>query len=74
MRTVVGEQFRNISSLFFRLAVQAGKPWVLLSRVEGLGPIELADMGILLTVGLAEVPDLALGSIVVVGRAPNRVA
>ena len=43
----------------------------------GLGhlwPIELADMGMFLTAGIAEVPDLAWGSVVAVGRAPDRVA
>ena len=43
----------------------------------GLGqlwPIELADMGMLLTAGVTEVPDLAQGLVVAVGRAPDRVA
>ena len=31
-------------------------------------------MGVLLTIGIAEVPDLALGSAVVVGRTLDRVA
>ena len=34
----------------------------------------MADMGILLTAGIAEVSDLALESAVVVGRALDRVA
>ena len=34
MRVLVEEQFRNISSLLFRLTVRAGKLWVLLSKVE----------------------------------------
>ena len=49
------------------------QPWVPLSRVGGLGPIELVDMGMLLTAGVTEVPDLARGSVVAVGRAPDRV-
>ena len=73
IRVLVEEQFRNTNSLLFRLAVRVGKPWVLLSRVGGLGPIELVDMGMLLTAGVIEVPDLARGSVVAVGRAPDRV-
>ena len=45
---------------------------VLPSRVGGPGPIELADMVMLLTAGVAEVSDLVLGlAAVVVGRAPD---
>ena len=73
MRVLVEEQFRNISSLLFRLAVQVDKQWVPLSRVGGLGPIELVAMDMLLTAGVTEVPDLARGSVVAVGRAPDRV-
>ena len=73
MRVLVEEQFRNTSSLLFRLVVRVDKQWVPLSRVEGLGPIELVDMGMLLTAGVTEVPDLARGSVVAVGRAPDRV-
>ena len=73
MRVLVEEQFRNTSSLCFRLAVLVGKPWVPLSRIGGLGPIEAVDMVMLLTAGVTEVPDLARGSVVAVGRAPDRV-
>ena len=73
MRVLVEEQFRNTSSLLFRLAVRVDKQWVPLSRVGGLGPIELVAMGMLLTAGVTEVPDLARGTVVAVGRAPDRV-
>ena len=73
MRVLVEERFRNTSSLLFRLAVRVNKQWVPLSRVGGLGSIELVDMGMLLTAGVTEVPDLARGSVVAVGRAPDRV-
>ena len=66
------EQFKGSSSLLFRLAVQARMLRVLPSRVGGPGPIELADMVILLTAGVVEVLDLILGlAAAVVGRAPN---
>ena len=68
MRVLVEEQFRNTSSLLFRLAVRVDKQWVPLSKVGGLGPIELVDMGMLLTAGVTEVLNLARGLVVAVGR------
>ena len=49
------------------------QPWVPLSRVGDPEPIEAVDMDMLLTAGVTEVPDLARGSVVAVGRAPDRV-
>ena len=50
-----------------------GQPWVPLNRVGDPEPIEAVDMDMLLTAGVTEVPDLARGSVVAVGRAPDRV-
>ena len=53
------------------MAVLVGQPWVPLSTVGDPEPIEAVDMVMLLTAGVTEVPDLARGSVVVVGRAPD---
>ena len=54
------------------VAVRVCRLKVFPNRVGSLGPTELANMVMLLTIGVAEVLDLVLGLVAVVeGRAPE---